>query len=313
MDNQQVYDLLMRAINEQVTNDVQKRIENLRNWLIVVVLILTSGGTVLLKYYVDNTIANAVPPAVEEAVPPAVLKAAGVIRFESEVAALNFRILNLNLSDSFAGEEAEAIILEIQSLVDRGVEQSLSKLAFALNTAATNFAAADRLDLVNRLVDIAPDWAENSPVITFTMVLSLGSKLLGDAGAPESWTETTGSKRRIYESYRTYIDKVELSNRMELYLLYEILLAHIEGRPMEVISNMIGDVDSLNEADAEIFLKLMVNLATEASVSKSTAESKRVADRVKAFLCEYGNQSKLLFSASQEAHFYLDKCPVSGA
>ena len=79
LDNAQVYDLLMSTIDERVTAGVRERNENFRNWLIgiltIVVIILTTGGTFALRYYVDAVVDEAVAPVVAEAVAPAVAEA----------------------------------------------------------------------------------------------------------------------------------------------------------------------------------------------------------------------------------------------
>ena len=68
-------------------------------------------------------------------------------RFDADVTALNFRMQNLDQSLSFSSKEAEEIISQIMLLVSRADEQEFRKLEFALETAVSNFAAADRLDL----------------------------------------------------------------------------------------------------------------------------------------------------------------------
>lgn len=300
LDNPQVYDLLMSTIDERVAAGIRRRNESFRNWLIgtltIVVIILTAGGALTLRYYVDAVVDEAVAPAVAKAA-----EAGDAIRFDSEVTALNFRMLNLDRSEGFTSEEAESIIWEIQSLVSKGGEKGFRKLVFAIDTAVKNFAAADRLDLVVRLEGIAPDLFLNSAIVIQTMLQASGFTLLADAGAPTSWMDTAGSRSEIYKNYRAYADRAELAGYPELYLLYEMLLGHIEKRPEEVISNLIEDADSLNEEDAEHFVRMMTSLAIGEMTMTPTAKSERAVSRVTAFLCEYKEQGGLLRIASQEA------------
>ena len=135
-------------------------------------------------------------------------------------------MLSLDLSEGFTSEEAESIIGEIQSIVSKGDDKRLRKLVFAIDTAVKNFAAANRLDLVARLEGIAPDLFLNSATVIQTMLQVSGFTLLADAGAPTSWTDTTGSRSKIYKNYQAYADRAELSGYPELYLLYEMLLGY---------------------------------------------------------------------------------------
>lgn len=301
LDNPQVYALLISAINERVNASIRKRNNSLRNWGIgilgIVVIILTAGGGV----YVDAVVDKAMAPAVEKAVAPAVAKAGDAIRFDSELAALNFRLLNLDRSESFTDEEAEEIIRTIQSLASKGDEKGFRNLAFAMDTAVKNFAAAERLDLAMRLETIAPDLFLSSATIIPIMTHASGFKLLADAGAPTSWTDAAGSRSELYESYRRYANKAEFAGYPELYLLYEMLLNHVEKRPEETIRNLIADADSLNKIDAEGFVGAMLHLVSEGVTMESTPKSKRAANWVAGFLCKYQGQSERLREVSQEA------------
>lgn len=317
LENPQVYDLLVSKINDRVNEGIRKRNESLRNWLIgiftLVVISVAAGGPPILRGYVGDAVAPAVEKAVAHAVGEAVAPAVGeavtsavgeavtsaeefrdAIRFDLEVTALNLRMLNLDLSEAFSEEDARSIITEIQSLVSNGTEQRRGKLASAVDTAVKNFAAADRLDLVIELEDIVPDLFQNSSIITQTMLQASGFTLLADAGAPNSWTDTTGSRSDIHKKYRKYANRAEFAGYPELYLLYEVLLGYIERRSAEEIENLIADIDSLGEEDSVIFVQMMTSLASEEIVMKPTAQSKRVASWVTAFLCEYKEKGRLL-------------------
>lgn len=233
-------------------------------------------------------------------------------RFDADVTALNFRMQNLDQSPSFSSKEAEEIISQIMLLVSRADEQEFRKLEFALETAVSNFAAADRLDLVFELEDIASDWFQNSVVVIQTMVQMLGLKLLGDSGPSSSWTETTGSNFGIYEDYRIYTNRARLNGYPELYLLYEMLLEDIKKQPKEMIENLIEDANNLNEADTGNFIRLMTALATERFTNESTSESRRAAKRVRVFLCKYGDQGNLLPVVYLLAELNTDMCMADG-
>ena len=131
------------------------------------------------------------------------------------------------------------------------------------------------------------------------MLTATGYTLLADAGAPTSWKDTTGARSGTYHSDRTYSGRAELAGYPQLYLLFEILSGHMEGRSADTIHNLIEDTDSLSVPDAEHFTPLMTAFAT--GTIESVAASNRVVSRGTAFLCEYGEQGTLLRRVSQQA------------
>ena len=340
MDNEQPHDPLTHKINDLAHAIVRDRnrdfIRTLTRILALVFTILTiiaiiiAGGITatlddvlkpIVRDIMQESITNvnsAVNAATQKLARSAVKETLGeyqdeldAYRFDAEVINLDLRMLNLDLSQGFSSKEAKEIILQIESLVSGADEQQRGKLESALETAVRNFAAADRLDLVNELEDVAPNWFQDNAIVIQTMVQALGFKLLGDAGAPGSWMETTGSRNEIYESYRTYVGRAELAGYPELYLLYEMLLEHIENAPKEMINILINDANELNDLDKENFVRIMAALATEGIVKKSTGESERAAIRVTEFLCDHGEQGDLLRRVRQEAQLKCDIQPAA--
>ncbi len=107
LDNPQVFALLRSTIDDRVAVYVRERNESLRKWLIgiltSVVVIFTGVGIVVLKSHVKEVVDRALRPAVaevvDEAVGSAVAKVGDEFRFDSEIAALNFRMLRLGRVD----------------------------------------------------------------------------------------------------------------------------------------------------------------------------------------------------------------------
>ena len=139
------------------------------------------------------------------------------------------------------------------------------------------------------------------------MVQAFGFTLLADADAPTSWTDSAGSRREIYTSYRKYVNMAELIGYPETYLLFEMLLGHIGGLSPEAISNLIEETDDLSETDARHFVQVMTSLGTGGMTIEPTAKSKRVASRVAAFLCEHKEDGQLIEAASEQV------APLSGS
>ena len=320
----------MSTIDERVALRTRERNESLRNWLIGIltasILAVTTAGGFALEYFagraVKDTVApilgaevqRAVPPAAESAVEsrldatvddavanavqrvvdPAIKRAVNAARFDSAVAALNFRILNLDISDGFSADEANRIIGEIQSLYLSAEDGDTEKLVFAVETAAESFAAANRPDLVNRLDKAAPDVLQVSTTVTSVMVQTEGIVLLSDAGAPLSWIGPHGALSDTFESYRKYANRAKVSGYPELYLGYEMLLGYVAGRDSHVINNLIDDADGLSDDDAQHFVRLISSLASGNVITTGDARSKRASSHTRMFLCEYGTRGRLL-------------------
>ena len=332
LGNPQLFALLMSTIDQRVAVRTRERNESLRNWLIgvltVSIIAVTTAGGFALDYFaakavkdtvapildsevqgavrpaaelavenkLDTTVENAVADAVQRVVDPAIEQAVMAARFDSAVAALNFRVLNLDISDGFSEDEANHIIGEIKTLYsipDAG-DGDIEKLAFAVETAAESFAAATRPDLVNRLDDAAPDVLQISTTVTSVMVQTEGFVLLSDAGSPRSWSDSDGVLRDTYESYKKYANRAKVSGYPELYLVYQMLLGYVSEPNSEVIHNLIDDADSLSDEDAQHFVGLLSSLASGTVVSTDDARSRRASLSTRRFLCEYGTKGMWL-------------------
>ena len=330
LGNPQLFALLMSAIDDRVAARTRERNESLRNWLIgvltVAIIAVTTAGGFALDYFSERAVKNAVATslgveverevrpaaelavesklgatveeavedAVQRVVEPAIGRAVDAARFDSAVAALNFRVLNLDNSEGFSHDEANHIIREIKSLYSSSDVGDKEKLVFAVETAAENFAAASRPDFVNRLEEAAPDVLQVSTAVTSAMVQTEGFSLLSDAGSPRSWVDPDGILRDTYESYRRYANRAKVSGYPELYLIYELLLGYVARVNPNIIHNLIDDAENLNDEDAQHFRSLMSSLASGTVIRTDDARSKRASSSARNFLCEYGTRGMLL-------------------
>ena len=340
LNNPQVFALFMSAISENVTDKIRQRNESLRNHLIgilsAVIIAITAGGGLVMEYIaeravrtavdnnlkiavqtavipaveqavgaavdraVDAAVKDEVGPAVQRVVQPTVEKAVDAVRFDSAIAALNFRVLSMDLDEGFTQEEAESVIQEIRLLYSQEEDiQRREKLRFSIITSVTNFAAANRFDLVVELESVAPDLIPNNSTVISAIVQMQAFTLLADAGAPRSWMDSSGFLREIYRSYRKYVDKANVAGYPELYLVHEMLLRYIEEVPKKEIDGLIEEAEALNEQDAEGFIEIMTSLATGTATTEFDVRSQRVSLRVKKFLCEFGERGNLLLEVSK--------------
>ena len=318
LDNPQVYNLLMRAIDERVAARIQESRNSSQRRLIgylaiaVTLIVATAGG--LFEAFLRSAARGAVDAAVVEevriSVNEAVNDALNSALFESRVAALNFRVLSLDIEESFGADTATSIVDEVRSLYSRSPDDvARARLSFAVETAAESFAAADSLDLVNQLEDAAPELVQRSDVVIQARVQLTGRRLLAAAGAPRTWLDEQGSLGPTYRDYREHAEDARRAGYPELRLAFELPLRHLEGRPLEEITALIDDVNSLNDGDTARFVQVMASMAESALRDPGTdldAESRRVVERVTRFLCEHRARSLILDAASIQAGI---ECP----
>ena len=302
LDNEQVFQLFMAAVDERVTTRLQARFDVFRNWLSVVLTLLAvvipAVGGFVYSYVVENITKEAAREAVDRAI--------GDARFDSQTSALNFRVLSIDVADAFSNEDAEVIMSEIASLYSQHADtESRDRLRFAVETAAKNFAQANRPDFVSRLEGIAPEVFQTSANATVSQIMTqiLGNRLLAHAGAPRSWADAESPMRNVYVNYQRHAARAYETGYPELYLAYELLLAFVEERPRDEISNLIRDTATLNDQDSENFVNLITSLAAG---DLDIAGSERVARRTGEFLCQFGDKSVLLTEISRNADL---QCP----
>ena len=215
--------------------------------------------------------------------------------------------LRIQLDEGFRDDVAESIIETIRALYgEREDTESREKLMFAVETAADSFASADRPDLVIRLEDAASELFHDSETVLQLMIQVQGRRLLGDAGAPDSWLKDTGSMRAAYEGYRSYADKGRVAGYPEFYTAYELLVGHLEGRSREELKNLIADAESLNNRDRSNFMEIMSDLVRGEWTQRPDAEASRVIRNVGTFLCEFNQESRIIEIVAATAEL---QCP----
>ena len=302
LDNEQVFQLLMSKIDERVLTRIQETFDRRYTRLILiftaVIILVTAIGSAVLDLFVQQ----AVEQAVERELGPAVTIAEGAVheaQFEAQVAALNFRVLSIDIAEGFKAEDANSVITQIKELYSQELDSNMrDKLRFAIETATKNFALVLRPEYVYQLEDVAPDLFETSGAITEMMIQLLGNRLLLDAGAPRSWLEEEGPMRKTYVNYRRYADRANNIGLAGLSLVYELLLRSAEGRPREEIENLIEDSDALKEGDSLSFIGLMSKLLAG---NLGVPGEERVTNWTKAFLCAYREDGAFVSRVSKEA------------
>lgn len=293
-------------IEATIIKEVQRRYEAQRNWAIglftVAAIVVTAfGGSVL------RVIA-------EDAVNVALERSAGLIELEYQSAFLHYRATRMEEDNYFNVEEANSMIDELQSLYPKYRDAERPEgLVVAAETIVKNAAAADRLDIIDRLQTAVPDIAANSEIFLQAVLNARGYWLIAAAGAPRSWLEADGPMREMHQNYALFAGKAWSGGYPELYLFFEVNLRHLEERPMEEIVNLVEDIDDLDDVRAGRFRTILVSYLTEGIVVRSTAESRRAAARVREFLCIYKDNSNLLSNIYEEHKMNCDAADFSAA
>lgn len=299
LDNPQVFGLFLDSVDKRISENIRQNTRNNRNSVLAALAIVATfltgisgfffGEIIQIFKQTSETAARRVVQEETSRINQEVIK----LQFDTQVSALNFEVLSLDLADGFSQSEADSIITRIRSLNELSPDiQSRKKLAFAVETAAANFAAANRIDFVAQLEAATPQLLFESDVALQAMILVLGHRLISDAGAPRSWLDDDGSMNETYQRYRSYADRATNAGFPELYLLFELLLRYLEKRPQEEIENLIVDTNHLNALDSEEFVRIMSSLAI--SGKDDLPGSERLAARTTKFLCDYHERGGLL-------------------
>ena len=305
LNNPQVFRLFLDSVDKRIDQSIRQR--TTRSWnLILAVLAVTATLLTGLFGFFYGEIGETFEKTAEKTARNVVEfenaewnRRLDELQFDTDVTSLNFDVLRLDSGDSFSVLQATSIIETIEALYKNAPDEiSRKRLLFSVETAAKNFAAANRIDFVEILGIAAPDLLLESDVALQAMILVLGHRLLADAGAPRSWLSETGSMKETYRRYREYADRATISGYPELYLVHEMLIGYLEERPEAEVSNLVRDTENLNEIDSKAFRKILTSLVTE-DVNELPG-SERVLERTHAFLCKYRESGSLLKSVYVE-------------
>ena len=301
------YNLLRAA----VLSDVMKWLEEDRARRRTASLTVASITTVALVAIAGVIVNELLVFNVERTVNQVISENLSSVTFQSRVAALNFRAVALDQADGFSVAEANVIVQSIESLYETGIgdieddnnripsdvrSQNIADLMFAVETAVESFAAADRNDLVAQIRNVAPAVSERSSVMTQIMVHMTGRNLIGLAGGADSWRDRAGIEQGIYQEYEQYAARARETGFPELFLVFELIIRHMEGRPDEEIRQLAAEVVDLNEVDRDAFITVMTSLVQGAFIDAPTAASERVMARTREFLETYRDSSSILES-----------------
>lgn len=299
-DNQTIYEMLIAAVSQKVIQLLEQQ-QAQRRMAFIATLSVIAAATVAIGGFLVNELLSV---RVKSAVDIAIGKSLSDARYLSEVAALNFRTLSLQQATGYTDDEAEEFINKISALHRVYVESSdltpasqqdnREELRFSVETLAELFAGADRLDLATRLERVAPEIAASSDTFTQTMVQALGWQLIGEAGGAQAWRNADGGYSDKYKRYKNYAQRALETGYPELFLTFELITQHMEGRPEEEIRQLAADIGSLNAADKTQFVKIFGAGVAQEYTNIRNAASERVAEVFRGFLAKFSNAETVL-------------------
>ena len=175
--------------------------------------------------------------------------------------------------------------------IDRKTAQNRERqLANSFGLLAQILLKLDKRQGLERLVDLAPNLARDSTSVFQARLQFYGRDLIGAPDAPASWSEGK-SHHQTYQSYQDQSKVAQEKGYPEIHFLFEAIIWQMEGKDKNAIKQLLDAIDSLNDEAGEYYEALLEQLASGVFVRQPTAESQRIADRAKAFIAEYQNES----------------------
>lgn len=157
----------------------------------------------------------------------------------------------------------------------------------------SNFASADRNDLVFRLAELAPEISDDSDIVTQTLIQSLGRELIGAPGGADTWSSPDGINYPMYQQYKLFANRANATGYPELYLAFEMILRDMSGEDKSVIVDLIHTAEDLEGTDRANFESLMYDLSYGRFTIDPDAESARISQKVKEFIDKYSDETDI--------------------
>ncbi len=308
LEDEQLYTVLAEVISAKTLDKFEEKRARNRNFLLalgaVAVSLYSAGLSLVVNELLDARISRNVEIAISSQFQAQFQK----VNFATRVGNLTAKVREIDASTSVNLDEMKKVIDQIEALYGgnasrEAVESGLplpevianrNDLTYAIETMTSNLAAIDNDSLVLRLAEIAPDVAENSGVITQTLVQTYGRDLIAAPAGAAAWTEANGARVETFEKYRTYALRAEKQSYPELFIAFELLTRHMANRPRAEIEQLAGRIEDLNEVDHPAFMKIMISLATEDFKIEPDSETRLVAERVRDFLAAYADAAVTL-------------------
>lgn len=315
---QEVVASLLPVIEGQIALKLQERDERRRNERLVTFSIIATIVAAAVVYML-NTSAEITVLKSGKLISDEIEEQRGEIELNYELLSLERSVMRFDASKTINANEAGVVIRDIESLNSKlkDAEGRDGQFRIVVETAARNFALAYLVDYVDRMEAIHPNLAQVDDVNTLQSILHMrGRQLLAEPGLA-SWANPADPMADVYKRYRAYAEGVRKGGYPEVYLAYELLLTHLEEKANrdpeassqtdDKMARLFEEGKYLNEVDAENFVVVMADLAGD-PLPNDSVRSKRIASRVKDFICEYRDQNTLLSSVYDSVEF---QCPMT--
>lgn len=228
-------------------------------------------------------------------------EAVGVSNDELALVIEEFEFLYSELTSLSSSRQAESkidfSISQTTSLqTARGPE---SQLSGSFHLLIKILSAIDHTEKVEQLAELAPGLAQKSDVAFQALTQSYGRQIIGAAGAPKTW-QSGEPFHDTFQRYREWSSRARANGFPELYVLFESLIWHMEGRSSAEISELIADINELNPNDGHSYEFVLLSLANEAFTTEPDASSARIKERTRSFITAYADTSPRIQRVAQQ-------------
>lgn len=297
LDSEVLYVALSRSITAAAVDKFEERHRNNRTLYMTLAAAAASFVLAVGGFAVNAFIGLRVDQRIEAE--REVLGAA--FGFSTKVAALNTEVFTMDQNEGLNAQEADRLIETTQQLyqnfassdaVNNGlsveeISENRRLMTFSVERLINNTIAAGLGERARRIVEFAPEVAETNTSVLQSLIQSYGRDLLEDVAAPRSWLEEDGAQRRNYERYRALALRAKDSGYPELYLLFELLIRHVEAREDSEMQALVDRIETLNDTDRRFFMELIVDLGNGKYKRTPDNETRHVARIVRDFIENY--------------------------
>lgn len=159
----------------------------------------------------------------------------------------------------FTDEQARALINGVRSAKNN--DSSILSVSEVIDTIITNFAAADRYDLIEELFEIAPEEMAASSTACQSITVSLGFSLAGFEVSPQKATGRFAKQWSDYINlYKTTAENCRKLKFPEAGYVFDLVISIMEGENIEVIKAIADDTAEMSPQEIEFVRTITMGL-----------------------------------------------------
>ena len=280
--NMLVSEASTRALSEIESQNARRRALLMSCLSVFAVFVLGVSG------FLINTLLNV---RIEEVVREEMRLASHTSRFRLDAAQLSYAAQRLDSSDGFNQSEAQDLISSVGNLyttyvVDEqlpAAERLANEEALALpaRMIVSNFAQADRGDLIVQMETLTPNLFRNYSDPLITVILAFD--LLAATGGAGDWGDDAAPLFDAKRVYDRHVAGAERAGFPEFQILFEMFVRGLEDETSEAqLLRLARSFDDLDDNDKLSYIKHLVDLRSGylGDENSRPARAARIAGRV---------------------------------